>query len=158
MDGGSLLGRAEEITLPDVKYKQADHKALGMFGEMEYTAGMEKLTTKIKWNSFYPEVLKKTANPYSAIKLQIRASMEIFEGGARVAEVPVIVYLTVRSKGTPLGTFKAQDNAEGETEFAVSYFKQDINSETIIEVDVEANIWIVDGVDLLANYRQNLGI
>lgn len=158
MDGVSLLGRAEEITLPDVKYKESDHKALGMFGEMGFTSGMEKLTAKIKWNSFYPEVLKKTANPFKAIKLQVRGNMEIYEGADRVNQVPVVVYLTVRSKGTPLGTFKAQDNVEGETEFSVSYYKQDIAGETITEVDVEANIWMVDGEDLLATYRTNLGI
>jgi len=158
MAGGSLLGKAEEITLPDVKYKQSDHKALGMFGEMEYTSGMEKLNGKIKWNSFYADVLKQTANPFKGIPIQVRSNMEIYEGGDRVDQVPVTTYLTIRSKGTPLGTFKAQDNAEAETEYSVSYFKQDINNETIIEVDVEANIWIVDGVDLLTDYRKNLGI
>lgn len=157
-DGKSLLGRAEEVTMPTVKYKNADHKALGMVGEMEYTSGIEKMEAKIKWNSFYPDVMKKFANPFSGIKLQVRASMDVYEAGSRTRQVPVVLYLTVRPKEQPLGAFKAQDNVELENSLACSYCKLEIDGETITEIDVEANIWIVDGVDLLKEYRQNLGI
>ena len=59
MDGTNLLGRAEEIQLPQIKHKMADHKALGMVGSAEFFAGIDKLESKIKWNALYPEVLKK---------------------------------------------------------------------------------------------------
>ena len=48
LDGGSMLGRAEEVNLPVLKAKMAEHKALGMVGTIEAFAGFEKLEGKIK--------------------------------------------------------------------------------------------------------------
>ncbi len=158
VDGVSLLGRAEEITLPTVSFKTAEHKALGMVGEMQYPCGIAAMEAKIKWNSFYPEVYKKFSNPYQGIKLQVRASLETYQDSSRNKEAPVICYLTVRPKENPLGAFKAQDNVELENALTVSYIKLEIDGELITEVDVEANIWMVNGVDLLKKYRNNLGI
>src|SRR6056297_2605159 len=75
MDGNNLLGRAEEINLPQIKHKMSEHKALGMVGSAEFFSGIDKLECKIKWNSLYPEVLKKAANPFRTIQLQARASL-----------------------------------------------------------------------------------
>lgn len=158
VDGKSCLGRAEEVTNPVIKHKMADHVALGMVGEMSYASGIEKMEAKIKWNSFYPEVLKKVSNPFQAIQLQVRGNLETWEGGSRTGQQPVVVYMTAQSTESPLGAFKAQDNAELESSFAISYYKLEIDGEVISEIDVEANIWMVNGVDLLAQYRNNLGI
>jgi P2 family phage contractile tail tube protein len=158
VDGRSFLGRAEEATLPIIKNKMSDHKALGMIGELEYAAGLEKMEMKIKWNSMYPEVMKKTANPFSSTSLQIRSSIDVWAGGARTEQKPLVVYITGQFKEVPLGTFKAQENVELESSVAVTYCKLEIDGETVVEIDVEANIYIVDGVDLMAQYRQNLGI
>ena len=49
MNGINLLGRAEEVQLPQIKHKMAEHKALGMIGSAEFFAGIDKLECKIKW-------------------------------------------------------------------------------------------------------------
>ena len=36
MNGVNLLGRAEEVQLPQIKHKMAEHKALGMVGSAEF--------------------------------------------------------------------------------------------------------------------------
>ncbi|STJ83855.1 phage major tail tube protein [Escherichia coli] len=53
LDGTNLLGRAEEVKLPDVSMIMQEHKALGMVGKVELPAGFDKLEGEIKWNSFY---------------------------------------------------------------------------------------------------------
>jgi phage tail tube protein FII len=40
-----------------------------MVGSAEFFAGIDKLECKIKWNSLYPEVLKKAANPFKHSRL-----------------------------------------------------------------------------------------
>jgi len=157
-DGASFLGRAEEVSLPVLKNKTAEHKALGMIGTLEYVSGIDKLEMKIKWNSFYVDVMKKAGNPYRAVNLQIRSSIEVYEGGTRVEEVPLKVFVKGQFKELPLGNFKSQDNVELESTLTCTYCKLEIGDEKIMEVDVEANIYIVDGVDLLAQYREHLGI
>ena len=57
LDGTNLLGRAEEVKLPDVSMIMQEHKALGMVGKVELPAGFDKLEGEIKWNSFYRDAM-----------------------------------------------------------------------------------------------------
>lgn len=157
-DLGSLFGQAEEVNLPKLAMTMVEHKALGMQGKIELPAGYDKMEITIKWNSFYPETFKKFANPYKAIKIQIRSNVEIYEGGDKVDEKPLVVYATVQSKGFPLGNFKAQDNVEMENDLSCTQIKMEYDGASIIEFDANANLLLVDGVDQFAAYRNNLGI
>ena len=98
MNGTNLLGRAEEVQLPQIKHKMAEHKALGMVGSAEFFAGIDKLECKIKWNALYPNVLRTCANPFLATMIQVRASLETYNGAGRINEVPATAFL--------IGTFK----------------------------------------------------
>ncbi|EGR9321908.1 phage major tail tube protein, partial [Salmonella enterica] len=78
LDGNNLLGRASEIKLPDISMIMQEHKALGMVGKIELPAGFDKLEGEIKWNSFYHDVMRKTANPWQAVALQCRSSIDCY--------------------------------------------------------------------------------
>jgi P2 family phage contractile tail tube protein len=158
VDGNNLLGRSEEITAPTVKFKNSEHKALGMIGVVEFFSGIDKLESKIKWNSFYPEVMRLIADPTKVRKMQIRASLETYTGEGRTAQIPVKIFMNVQAKDIPLGAFKQHDNVELETNFSVYYYRLEIDDEVITEVDMLSNIFKVNGVDILAEYRANLGI
>lgn len=153
----SLLGQAEEINLPKLAATMVEHKALGMQGKIELPAGFDKMEMTIKWNSFYPDTFKKFATPYKAIRLQIRASVETFEGGDKTDELPLVIYASVQSKGFPLGNYKAQDNVEFESDLAVTQIKMEYNGENIMEFDAMANLFTIGGVDQLAAFRNNIG-
>lgn len=157
MDGASFLGRAEEINLPQIKQTMSEHKGLGMVGRGDFFSGIDKMECKIKWASLYPEVMKKAANPFQAVALQARASLESYTGQGRTAEVPVVVYISGTFKEFPLGNFKQHENAEFETNMSVFYAKLVVDGEEIFEIDVLENIYKVDGTDILATYKQNIG-
>lgn len=158
MNGSSLLGRAEEVQCPVIKNKFAEFKALGMVGTVEFFSGIEKMEAKIKWNSFYPDVLGTIANPVNAIQLQVRSSLETYGSSGRTSEEAVVCYMTATPKDFPLGNFKQHDNVEMETNFSITYCKLEIGGLPIIEIDLLANIYKVKGIDILSQYRANLGI
>lgn len=158
LDGTSFMGRAEEITLPDISPKMADHKALGMVGEFELPSGLQKMSAKIKWNAIYPDVLKKTYNSFTACRLMVRASVETWEGGTRSAQRPCVIYLTGTWRKSGGLVFKPQDNVESENELNITAYKMEIDGEEIVDIDVLSNIWRVNGEDQLAVYRSNLGL
>jgi P2 family phage contractile tail tube protein len=158
VDGGSLLGRVEEFQCPTLTFKQSEHKALGMNGTVEYYSGIDKMEGSMKWTSYYPEFLKKMANPFKAVRIQVRGSLEEYQGGERIGQTSAVVFLTIQPKNFPLGNFQQHDNVELSTNYGCTYVRLEIGGEVITEVDVEANIFKVDGEDLLATYRQNLGI
>lgn len=154
----SYAGRADEVELPVLKFLTADHKPLGQHGTTEYPSGMDKMEAKIKWNGPYPEVFKKMANPYKAMKIMARGSMDVYQGGDRTGQQPYVCYMTCNSKSVPLGMLKQNDNAEFESDLSVTYVKLEINNVLILEYDAENNILNVDGVDLLKEWRANLGL
>lgn len=157
MDGISFLGRAESIDLPEVNYKFTEHKALGMVGTSEFFAGIEKLEGSIKWNSFYQEVMMKVGNPVRTVQLQARSSLETYNSMGRILELPVVTYLTVAFKTLPAGKFKQHDNVELDSKFTAYYVKQTVGGIEVVELDVLANIARVNGQDILAVYRANIG-
>jgi P2 family phage contractile tail tube protein len=158
VDGTSnLLGKASEITLPDIAVETDEHMALGMIGKVSLPTGLALMEAKIKWAGFYAEQLVNGANPFQAHKLQVRASVESYEAEGRVEETPLVVLMTCRWKKTPLGVIGAQAATEYEEELTVTYVKVTLGGKELIEVDVLENVWKVNGVDILAQYRKNIG-
>jgi P2 family phage contractile tail tube protein len=158
INGNSMLGRADELTLPDLKAKMSEHKAIGMVGSLELISGFEKIEAKIKWNSYYQDALGSFAyNPYKAVQLQVRASVEGYDSTGRIAQLPLVTFLIGQFKNLPMGTFKQHDNVEFESMINCTAIKQIYNGKTVLEYDCLANILKVQGQDLLAQYRLNIG-
>jgi P2 family phage contractile tail tube protein len=128
-----------------------------MVGAVEFPSGIEKLESKIKWNSFYADTLKKIGNPTQVLSWQIRGSLESYNSGGKTGEVPVVIFMKASCKDLPMGNFKQHDNVELESNLSVYYAKLEINGEPISEIDVLANIHKVGGQDILGAYRQNIG-
>lgn len=154
---GSLLGRAEEIMLPDIAAAMSDHKAIGMVGKMELPSGLDKMEVSIKWNAIYSDVAKKFNDIFTARQIQVRFPVERYTSEGRTAVLNGRVALTVLPKNIPLGSFKQHDNVELTQKFTATYMKLEIDGEIITEIDYLNNIYIVDGVDKLAPIRAALG-
>ncbi|ASY76800.1 MULTISPECIES: phage major tail tube protein [Pectobacterium] len=157
INGANLLGRAQEIKLPDVSMIMQEHKALGMVGKIELPAGFDKLEGEIKWNSFYREAMLAAANPYQSLALQCRSSVERYGSQGRIEEVPLVTHMTIMFKKNPLGTFKQHENPDFSSAFSCTYIKQVMNGEDLLELDYLSNIFMVGGVDQLNSYRANIG-
>jgi len=104
IDGVGLLGRAEEIQIPQPKHKMIDYKGLGMAGTAELWSGVDKLEATIKWASFDPETLTLAASPFKTHSFQVRGSLEQYTSQGRSAELPVIYLMS--------GVFKDAGNAQ----------------------------------------------
>lgn len=157
LDGtNNLLGKASEITLPEIATVTEEHQALGMIGTLEFVMGLEKLEAKIKWNGFYPEHLDG-ANPFAARKLQVRSNVQTFGPGGLLVELPLVTFLTCTFKKISLGVLGPQAATEFEDDLACSYVKQVLAGEELLEIDIHQNIWRVRGKDVLETYRANIG-
>jgi len=158
VNSNDFLGRAEEVTLPSVKMKMVEHKALGLIGTTEYPAGIDKLECKITWSSLYTEVLTIAANPYKPVKLEIKASLENYTHEGRDREEKVHMIVDGYFKDFPMGSFKQSENVSYETNMTVTAAKMVVGKVTVFNLDVVNNIFEVKDEKLLANYKANLGI
>lgn len=157
VDGSSQLGKAEEVSLPDITFKQSEHKALGMIGSFELFSGIEKMEATIKWNAFYPDVLTQFANPRKSLNLQVRASLESHSSQGLTNEVACVAYLTGQPKNFPAGNYKQSDNVEATSKMTITSYKLEIAGEVVVEYDALSNIYYVNGEDIFATYRSNIG-
>lgn len=157
--GNSLLGMAEEVTLPAIKAKYADVKVLGLQSDLELPTGLEKMTGKVKWNALYPDVINNFGSPYVSQDIQVKSNLEIWDSSGRTNQVPVTAYMTVRFKDALASiNIKSGDNPEQESEFSCTYFRLEIDGQTVIEVDVFNNVYFIGDIDQVINYRNNLGL
>ena len=157
VNGNNMLGRASEVDAPKVMAKMTQYKALGLIGTFDLPSGFEKMELRIKWNAFYADVFGAFADPYKPIQLQIRSSLETWEGGELISQKPCVIYATCQSKGLPLGNFKQQDNPEIESNLSCTHCKMEIDGVEIFELDTNNNIFKVNGEDKMATYRNNIG-
>jgi len=56
------------------------------------------------------------------------------------------------------GSFKQGEGAQCEYKFEVSAMELTVDGRQLKKIDIDNYIWQVDGVDLLADFRANLGI
>lgn len=157
INGNSLLGKAEEIKLPDISSLMTEHKALGMVAKIDLPSGFDKLEGEIKWNSFYPDVAVAMGDMFTMVPLQVRSSVETWGPGGRTDQQPLVTFITALFKKNPLGAFKQNDNADFSSGFSAYYVRQQFAGKDIVELDVLANIYKVGGVDKLDIYRANQG-
>lgn len=152
----NLIGKAKQVTLPELTVTTETHKALGMIGNIEYPVGLDAMITKISWHGFYPEALE-SSNPFAAHKLQIKAPVQRFSAQGLDEVVPLVVFLTASWKKSPLGVFGAGASSDTEDELATTYVKVKLGSDVLVEIDAHENVWKVKGVDVLEGYRKALG-
>lgn len=159
LNGSNMVGKASEVELPDVKFGTIEKNSLGGVGSIKLPNGkIEELVAKIKWECFYSDVAKMALNPYQSADIKIFSQKEIWDTAGRVQEVPYKAFLTVIPQGLKLPSFKAGEKVDSETSLTCTYLKVVEDGADILEIDLLNNIYKVNGVDLRANLRANLGI
>lgn len=158
MNGGNLLGTCEEFDLPDLKAKMSEHKAVGMIAPIDLPSGMEKIEARFKWSSYFSDIMATVHNPTAKTRLTVRGSLETYEGPERVAETPVKIFLEGNWKSAGGSKFKQNEKVEVESTFNATAYKMEIGDQVIVDYDSIAQKLVVDGQDLMANFRANLGI
>ncbi|MDD3466025.1 MAG: phage major tail tube protein [Campylobacterales bacterium] len=157
INGNSFLGKIEEAKMPVVKHTMTEKKALGMVGKLETWAGFDKMEATLKINSMYKDLMTLIANPTKAVQLQLRSYIETQGSQGSIGSAAMVTYLTGVFKEIDLGNFKQHDNVEISAPMTVSYIKQVIDGQDIIEIDAYSNIYKVNGEDILASYKNAIG-
>lgn len=157
IDGVGLLGRAEEVEIPQPRHRMIDYKGLGMAGTTELWGGVDKLEAKIRWASFDAETLAMAASPFKTHSFQVRGSLEQYTSQGRSAELPVVYLMSGVFKDAGAASFKHQSMVETHSAISVYHCELYVAGTQIYLYDVFANLYVVGGVDQLSAFRTNLG-
>ncbi|MCC2976236.1 phage major tail tube protein [Sphingomonas sp. PL-96] len=154
-NGEDYAGVAAEITLPKLAEKTESWRGAGMLAEVDVSMGLEKLELEHKYGGLVLGILRQ----FGAVG--VSASMIRFVGAYQedVAGGVVSAELVVRGKHIEIdpGTAKTGDDTEWTVKSTLSYLRWRVNGRTEVEIDVINNIFIVDGIDRMAEIRAALG-
>lgn len=155
VDGRGYAGQVEEFNAPKLALATEEYRGGGMDAPIELTMGMEKLEADFSLISYDADVLALFG---VADGLQVpfvaREALESFDG-----EVKAVVH-TMRGKIREMdpGTSKAGDKPSLKIAMALTYYKLQHGPLTLIEIDVENMVRVINGVDALAAQRAALGL
>lgn len=157
INGNSQMGRANEVKIPDIEFEKVSHKGLGLHGEIKLPAGTNAIEAEISWDSFYPEVRALLLNPYKNSQLMIRSNLQVFDSRGLAAEEPMVTMMNVSASKIGGTAQKNKENSEFGDTVDVYSIKQTVAGKEILFIDVLANIYRVNGQDVLQKYRTNIG-
>lgn len=158
LDGNSMLGKVETFTMPEVATKTAEYITAGMIAPFDLPVGFEKMEASVKFKSIFPDDFVRLYDIYTSFDLQVREAREIWENNKLIRTDGVLTSMTVMTKKLPIKHEIAQGKrTEHEASFNVYRIKQSVNGRELFEIDVMNNIYRVNGVDRLADWRAAQG-
>ena len=156
LNGENFVGQVTEVTLPKLSRKMEEYRAAGMSGTVDIDLGMEKLEMEFTCGGMMREILLSFGAATHDAELLRFAGAYQREESEEVDAVEVTV--RGRHKEIDMGGAKLGDDTEFKVSSSLSYYKFEMNGETLIEIDVVNMIEIIGGVDRLAKYRAAIGL
>lgn len=156
-DAVNMLGTVD-VELPSFEPLSETIKGAGIAGEA--TAAVNghfgSLPLKFNWRTLTPESVK--LNKPGVHALDFRGNQQILDPANGYVDQAVVV----KTRGIPLnyspGKFAVAAATETANEFELHYIKIIVGGKTLLEYDKFNYVYIVDGVDVMAASRKNLGL
>ena len=150
-----LAGKLDELELPAVKLKTQEVTALGIYGTTEIPCGLEKMEAKFKWNAIYADEWKKES-PMQTTRVIVKSNMMVVDASGVKKNAKVTATIGGLFKELPTGSVKPGEKMDGaEHLMTVTYYKLEVDSDDVYEIDVLNNIFKQGGKDLLSDFNNN---
>ncbi|AZN35526.1 phage major tail tube protein [Iodobacter ciconiae] len=159
IDGLNFAGQVTEVTLPKLSRKMEEYQGGGMSGTVDIDLGLEKLEMSATYGGFMREIFAQFgASTHDAVLLRFADGYQREDSEAVDAVDAVEVIVRGRHKEIDMGSAKPAEDTEFKVSSSISYYKLIINGRTLIEIDTVNMIEIIDGVDLLTQFRAAIGL
>lgn len=151
----SYAGQCVSFTRPKLAMKLEDYRAGGMPGSVSLQMGLEELEVTHKYGGDMPSLNREFG------AAQIDASQLRFAGAYQNDESGGLddVQIVVRGRHVEIDAGDDEVGSKSGTTYKTKcvYYKQTRNGRVEFEIDMLGNVFIVDGVDRLAETRRIVG-
>lgn len=152
IDGTSYAGNAIMAKLPDVKIQTAAHRGAGMDGPVAIDMGLEAMTAEVTVKEWTADLLKLIGTRRRMVLRPAAMGEQDFAATAYIAT------LGGRWSSMAPGELKPGDDVPMVLGLEVDYFRLEAETDEICEIDVQAGIRKIGGVDQLADKRRAMGL
>lgn len=158
-DGEDNMIGIANVDLPELASNTTSITGVGLSGEVDAPVHGHFQSMELTLNWRTPHVTGLRMAGGNPVSLQIYGSIQNFDHGSNdYIEEPIIVTVRGRAKSYAPGTFEAMNTTDSSNTIECHYYKMEINGETIVEIDKFGYKCIINGVDLMAKIRQNIGM
>ena len=156
VDGTNYMGEVPELTLPTLSRKMEEYRAGGMQGPVDLDFGQEKMEAELKGAGWLKDLAKKWgARQHDAAMIRFAGALQAEDSEA---VTPVEVVMRGRLVEIDPGSSKAGDTTERTYKYVLTYYKEVVDGQVELEIDLVNLVENVGGVDNLAGMRAALGI
>jgi hypothetical protein len=157
LDGEDLLGVAE-ATIPNLEYMTETVKGAGIAGEFDSVVlgHFGSISLSLNWRNVTDSAVKLLAP--KAHNLDLYGAIQDYDAGTgQYAVRQIHLYCKAVPKGFDMGKFSAGEAGDSASEFELHYLLVERDGTKRIELDKFNYIFVVDGIDYLAEVRKALG-
>ena len=156
VDGTNYMGEVPELTLPTLSRKMEEYRAGGMQGPVDLDFGQEKMEAELKGAGWLKDIAKKWgSHRHDAVMIRFAGALNDDESEGWT---PVEVVMRGRLSEIDPGSSKAGDTTERTYKYVLTYYKEVVDGQVELEIDLVNLVENVGGVDNLAGMRAALGI
>ena len=156
VDGTNYMGEMPEVTLPTLTRKMEEYRGGGMNGPIDLVMGQEKMEAELKGAGWLKDIAKKWgSHRHDAVMIRFAGALNDDESEGWT---PVEVVMRGRLSEIDPGSSKAGDTTERTYKYVLTYYKEVVDGQVELEIDLVNLVENVGGVDNLAGVRAALGI
>lgn len=160
IDTIGTFGRATEVVVPTIKPIKEERKSIDGVGTQKLPTGKVEIdAAKVTLNCFYPELFSKFTNPYESVTVKFYGNLMKFENGSKVCNDKASLFMTCSaSEFKALCDKKEHDSTSYELNLDPSSVRLVYKNQELLNIDIDNNIYEVNGVDIRRDILKNLGI
>lgn len=157
-EGQSYVGEATSVALPNLERKMEAYRGGGMNGYAKVDHGLDENSLQVKWKvgGYCKQVLQQSGTTsVSGVMLRFTQGFQRDDTGD-VDAVEVVV--RGRHSLVDRGDGKVGDDTEWEITTECVYYKETLNGEVLVEIDIMNMIEMYAGIDKMEALRKAIGI
>ena len=155
-DGNAYLGEVPEVTLPKLVAKMEDYRAGGMPGSIKIDQGLEALTCEWTAAGYLADAIRQFGTArIDGVMLRMTQALQADDTDA---VTPAEIIMRGRHAEIDFGNAKAGEMTQVKFKTELSYYKLKLDGIELIEVDMVNMVFVVGGIDRLAETRSALGV
>jgi P2 family phage contractile tail tube protein len=144
-----------DVTRPKISFKTNDYTPGGLMGVLKTRHGIEALELQLTMGGHEADVLGMMGGSIGSKTIRYQGALED-ESTGEVLEL--VGEARGRINEADPGTDKQGDANEHKFTVHLTYYREQVNGKTIIEIDVMNNKCFINGKDYWAEFRKALGL
>ena len=157
MEDESWVGRFTEVGVGKVTRKMEDYRGGGMPGNVKVDLGYEMPEIEVTLAEYTPSIIRKWGEcEHDGVLMRLLSGTQNDGPGCKVDHVEMVI------RGRPMeydfGSWKPGDLTNTKVQLVTSYFKFQINDDTLIELDPVNMIEVVGGIDRFEKLRAAIAV